>query len=216
VEIIKGLPDDAIISLYRCGPMVDLCHGPHLPNTGYIKACAVHNVSRAFWRADVTQEPLMVRPPAMSRSSFRAFGVPAADWNFHASTYDSMQRRPLLVCGQLCALGDGESTSNSSIHDNACLRQRVYGITFPDKKQLAEHLERLAEAKKRDHRVVGTQMELFMFDKLSPGSCFFMPNGACIYNALVEVRTTYHHAEAISTCCFVPICRGVDCSRGLG
>ena len=65
--------------------------------------------------------------------------------------------------------------------------QRVYGITFPDKKQLAEHLERLAEAKKRDHRNVGTQMELFMFDKLSPGSCFFMPNGACIYNALVEV-----------------------------
>ncbi len=66
VEIIKGLPDDAIISLYRCGPMVDLCHGPHLPNTGYIKACAVHNVSRAFWRADVTQEPLMVRPGAGS------------------------------------------------------------------------------------------------------------------------------------------------------
>ena len=61
VEIIQGLPDDAIISLYRCGPMVDLCHGPHLPNTGYIKAHAVHNVSRAFWRADVTKEPLMVR-----------------------------------------------------------------------------------------------------------------------------------------------------------
>ena len=62
VEIIQGLPDDAIISLYRCGPMVDLCHGPHLPNTGYIKAHAVHNVSRAFWRADVTRDPLMVRP----------------------------------------------------------------------------------------------------------------------------------------------------------
>ena len=46
--------------------MVDLCHGPHLPNTGYIKACAVHNVSRAFWRADVTQEPLMVRLFAVS------------------------------------------------------------------------------------------------------------------------------------------------------
>ena len=74
-------------------------------------------------------------------------------------------------------------------HGHAVLpMQRVYGITFPDKKQLAEHLERLAEAKKRDHRNVGTQMELFMFDKLSPGSCFFMPNGACIYNALVEVR----------------------------
>ena len=73
----------------------------------------------------------------------------------------------------------------------------MYGITFPDKKQLAEHLERLAEAKKRDHRVVGTQMELFMFDKLSPGSCFFMPNGACIYNALVEVRTSHQGAEVI-------------------
>jgi threonyl-tRNA synthetase len=71
----------------------------------------------------------------------------------------------------------------------------VYGITFPDKKQLAEHLERLAEAKKRDHRNVGTQMELFMFDKLSPGSCFFMPNGACIYNALVEVRCVDMHAS---------------------
>lgn len=58
VEIIKALPDDATISLYRCGPMVDLCHGPHLPSTGLIKAVAVTNASRAFWRADVTKEPL--------------------------------------------------------------------------------------------------------------------------------------------------------------
>ena len=89
--------------------------------------------------------------------------------------------------------------------------QRVYGITFPDKKQLAEHLERLAEAKKRDHRVVGTQMELFMFDKLSPGSCFFMPNGACIYNALVEVRLPID--LAIERVCLRPQChihRGPD------
>lgn len=62
VEIIQGLPQEAIISLYRCGPMVDLCHGPHLPNTGYIKAHAVHNMSRAFWRADVKKEPLQVPP----------------------------------------------------------------------------------------------------------------------------------------------------------
>ena len=68
--------------------------------------------------------------------------------------------------------------------------QRVYGITFPDKKQLATHLERLEEAKKRDHRNVGTQMELFMFDKLSPGSCFFLPDGTTIYNTLVDVRST--------------------------
>lgn len=64
----------------------------------------------------------------------------------------------------------------------------MYGITFPDKKQLAEHLDRLEEAKKRDHRNVGTQMELFMFDKLSPGSCFFLPDGTTIYNTLVDVR----------------------------
>ena len=61
VEIIQGLPADAVIGLYRCGPMVDLCRGPHLPNTGYIKAHAVHNMSRAFWRADVNKEPLQVR-----------------------------------------------------------------------------------------------------------------------------------------------------------
>jgi threonyl-tRNA synthetase len=60
VEIISGLPEDATISLYRCGPMVDLCHGPHLPHTGYVKAAAVTNTSRAFWRADVNKEPLQV------------------------------------------------------------------------------------------------------------------------------------------------------------
>ena len=64
MEIIEGLPQEAVISLYRCGPMVDLCHGPHLPNTGYIKAHAVHNMSRAFWRADVKKEPLQARRPA--------------------------------------------------------------------------------------------------------------------------------------------------------
>lgn len=70
MEIIQGLPQEAIISLYRCGPMVDLCHGPHLPNTGYIKAHAVHNMSRAFWRADVKKEPLQVGcPPLPSQAS---------------------------------------------------------------------------------------------------------------------------------------------------
>jgi hypothetical protein len=59
IEIIRGLPADATISLYRCGPMVDLCTGPHLPSTGYLKACGVTNMSRAFWRADVHKEALM-------------------------------------------------------------------------------------------------------------------------------------------------------------
>lgn len=58
VEIISGLPQDAIISLYRCGPMVDLCRGPHLPNTSLLKATAVQAFSRAFWRGDVKNEGL--------------------------------------------------------------------------------------------------------------------------------------------------------------
>lgn len=47
-----------MISVYRVGPMVDLCSGPHLPSTSFLKAVAVTNASRAFWRADVTREPL--------------------------------------------------------------------------------------------------------------------------------------------------------------
>lgn len=67
-----------------------------------------------------------------------------------------------------------------------CL-QRVYGITFPDKELMADYKHRMEEAKKRDHRAQGTRQELFFFDKLSPGSCFFLPNGARIYSTLIEV-----------------------------
>ncbi|KAK9915530.1 hypothetical protein WJX75_000385 [Coccomyxa subellipsoidea] len=131
-EIIRGLPEDATISLYRCGPMVDLCHGPHLPNTGLLRASAVSAMNRAFWRADVNREPL----------------------------------------------------------------QRVYGITFPDAASMKDYQHRMEEAKKRDHRNIGTQQELFFFDRLSPGSCFFQPNGARIYNALVElIREKYWEYE---------------------
>ena len=69
----------------------------------------------------------------------------------------------------------------------AFLLQRVYGITFPDKKSLEDYKHRMEEAKRRDHRNVGKQMELFYFNELSPGSCFFAPNGARIYNSLIEV-----------------------------
>lgn len=128
VEMIEAFPADEVISCYRCGPMVDLCHGPHVPNTGVLKAVGINNMSRAFWRADVNREPL----------------------------------------------------------------QRVYGITFPDEKELKEYQHRMEEAKKRDHRVLGTQQELFFFHQLSPGSCFFLPHGCRIYNALVDfIREKY-------------------------
>ena len=71
--------------------------------------------------------------------------------------------------------------------DHGRVVQRVYGITFPDKKSLEDYKHRMEEAKRRDHRNVGKQMELFHFHELSPGSCFFAPNGARIYNSLIEV-----------------------------
>eukprot|EP00197_Chlamydomonas_leiostraca_P002015 CAMPEP_0202857222 /NCGR_PEP_ID=MMETSP1391-20130828/251_1 /ASSEMBLY_ACC=CAM_ASM_000867 /TAXON_ID=1034604 /ORGANISM="Chlamydomonas leiostraca, Strain SAG 11-49" /LENGTH=715 /DNA_ID=CAMNT_0049536001 /DNA_START=82 /DNA_END=2229 /DNA_ORIENTATION=+ len=138
IEIISALPADATISIYRVGPMVDLCTGPHLPNTSYLKAVGVTNMSRAFWRADVKREPL----------------------------------------------------------------QRVYAITFPDNKQLKEYQHRMEEAKKRDHRNLGVQQDLFFFHPLSPGSCFFLPHGARIYNALVsyirEKYWEYEYEEVVS------------------
>lgn len=138
IEIIQGLPEDATISLYRVGPMVDLCTGPHLPSTGCLKAIGVTNVSRAFWRADVTKEPL----------------------------------------------------------------QRVYAITFPDKAQLKEYQRRIEEAKKRDHRNVGVQQDLFFFHPLSPGSAFFLPLGGRIYNTLIDYMREkyweYEYEEVVS------------------
>ena len=65
--------------------------------------------------------------------------------------------------------------------------QRVYGISFPDKKQLTEYKKFLEEAAKRDHRKIGKEQELFFFNDLSPGSCFFLPHGTRIYNTLVEL-----------------------------
>ena len=62
--------------------------------------------------------------------------------------------------------------------------QRVYGITFPDKKRLTEWVTLQEEAKKRDHRKIGTEQQLWTFDPLSAGSCFWLPRGALIYNRL--------------------------------
>ncbi len=69
---------------------------------------------------------------------------------------------------------------------------RIYGITFPDKKQLKEYLERLEDAKRRDHRVLGKQLDYYGFEEVSPGSPFFYPKGAIIYNELLAfLRSEY-------------------------
>ncbi|MAE96226.1 MAG: threonine--tRNA ligase [Deltaproteobacteria bacterium] len=70
--------------------------------------------------------------------------------------------------------------------------QRIYGTAFATKQELQEHLERIEEAKKRDHRRVGPQLELFHLDPLSPGSPFFLPKGMVLYNGLVDfVKALY-------------------------
>lgn len=70
--------------------------------------------------------------------------------------------------------------------------QRVYGISFPDPKQLKEWQKLQEEAAKRDHRKLGREQELFFFHELSPGSCFFLPKGAHIYNSLMTlIREEY-------------------------
>ena len=65
---------------------------------------------------------------------------------------------------------------------------------------MKDYQHRMEEAKKRDHRLLGTQQELFFFDRLSPGSCFFLPNGARVYNNLVEVRKLPCKAQICMMC----------------
>jgi threonyl-tRNA synthetase len=70
--------------------------------------------------------------------------------------------------------------------------QRVYGVSFPSKKELTEYITLLEEAAKRDHRNLGTQMDLFHMNPLSPGCSFMYPKGAVVYNKLVDmIRQQY-------------------------
>jgi len=128
-EIIQNkVPDGERCTAYRCGPLIDLCRGPHIPNTGKIKAMSVTKNSSSYW------------------------------------------------------LGNANNPS----------LQRVYGISFPDKKKLKEYKLLIKEAEKRDHRKVGAAQSLFFFHKLSPGSCFFLPHGTRIYNKLQDfIRAEY-------------------------
>ncbi|KAJ7058562.1 hypothetical protein C8F01DRAFT_990680 [Mycena amicta] len=122
------VPDGSSTTVYRCGPMIDLCVGPHIPHTGKIKAMMITKNSSSYFLADANNDSL----------------------------------------------------------------QRIYGISFPDKKQLAEYKVFLAEAAKRDHRRIGKDQELFFFNDVSPGSCFFLPHGTRIYNTLMEfMRSEY-------------------------
>jgi len=126
VEHLERLSGE--ITLYRHGDWVDLCAGPHVPSTGYLRAVKLTSVAGAYWRGD--------------------------------------ERNPML--------------------------QRIYGTAFPSEKELRKHLADLEEAKKRDHRRLGKELELFSFHRLAPASPFVLPRGAAIYNRLVDyVRSLY-------------------------
>ncbi|MFV0516301.1 MAG: threonine--tRNA ligase [Aminipila sp.] len=128
VELIKDLPEDAIISFYKQGDFVDLCAGPHMETTGAIKAFKIMSVAGAYWRGDSNKKML----------------------------------------------------------------QRLYATSFPTQEELDEYVNRMEEAKKRDHRKIGKEMDLFAIYEEGPGFPFFMPKGMIIRNELEYFWRTEH------------------------
>lgn len=133
LELLEGL-DDGTITFYEQGNFTDLCRGPHIPHTGFIKAIKLLNVAGAYWRGD--------------------------------------EKRKQLT--------------------------RIYGITFPKQKELTEYLHMLEEAKKRDHRKLGKELELFTFsEKVGMGLPLWLPKGAKLRERLesfmrkAQVRAGY-------------------------
>jgi threonyl-tRNA synthetase len=122
LDLIKDLPDGSI-TLYRQGNFTDLCRGPHIPNTGFIKAVKLMNVAGAYWRGDETRKQLT----------------------------------------------------------------RIYAVTFPKASELTEYLHILEEAKKRDHRKLGKELELFAFsERVGMGLPLWLPKGTALRERLVN------------------------------
>jgi threonyl-tRNA synthetase len=122
LELISELTDGTI-TFYEQGNFVDLCKGPHIPHTGFIKAVKLLNVAGAYWRGN--------------------------------------EKNKMLT--------------------------RIYGITFPKQKELEEHLHVLEEAKKRDHRKLGKELELFAFsEKVGMGLPLWLPKGTILRERLEQ------------------------------
>jgi len=137
-ELIGEL-EDGTITLYHQGNFTDLCRGPHLPNTGYIKAVKLTSLAGAYWRGD--------------------------------------EKNKMLT--------------------------RVYGVTFPKQKMLEEYLVMLEEAKKRDHRKIGKEMQLFTFSEaVGQGLPLWLPKGAQLReqleNFLKKVQKKHGYDQVIS------------------
>ncbi|HEX2120381.1 MAG TPA: threonine--tRNA ligase [Thermoanaerobaculia bacterium] len=122
VEIIKGIPGDEALSVYRQGEWFDLCRGPHVPSTGRLGAFKLLSVAGAYWRGD--------------------------------------ERNAML--------------------------QRIYGTAWADREQLQAYLEQMEEAKARDHRRLGKELDLFHFHPFAPGAAFWTRKGTTLYQTLSQ------------------------------
>ncbi|TCV14110.1 threonyl-tRNA synthetase [Sphingobacterium alimentarium] len=122
LDLIKDL-EDGSITFYTQGNFTDLCRGPHIPNTGFIKAIKLTNVAGAYWRGDESRKQLT----------------------------------------------------------------RIYGVTFPKASELTDYLKFIEEAKKRDHRKLGKELELFAFsEKVGAGLPLWLPKGTALRQKLQD------------------------------
>ena len=123
LEILQDIPADEKVTLYRQGDWVDLCRGPHLPSTSYMKAFKILSVAGAYWHGDASKQQL----------------------------------------------------------------QRLYGTSYPSQKELDEHLERLEQARARDHRKLGRELGLFMISQeVGVGLPLWLPKGATVRRVLED------------------------------
>ncbi len=129
VEIIKEI-EDSHVSIYKQGEFVDLCRGPHVPSTGFVKHIKLLSIAGAYWRGD--------------------------------------EKREMLT--------------------------RIYGIAFQSEKEMKEYLKNLEEAKKRDHRVLGKQLELFSIfpDEGGAGLVYWLPKGATLRRVIEDFWKEEH------------------------
>ena len=135
LERLSELGEDEIISTYTDGPFIDLCRGPHVPDTSRLKHFKLTHTAGAYWRGD--------------------------------------SRRQML--------------------------QRIYGTAFFKKEDLDAYLTRIEEARKRDHRVLGRQLDLFMMHQYAPGAVFWTEKGTAVYNALNDfIREGHFRGTSIA------------------
>lgn len=127
-ELINELENDVVISVYQQGNFCDLCRGPHVANTKWLKNFKLLSVSGAYWRGDAKKAQL----------------------------------------------------------------QRIYGTCFMNEEELKQHLVDLEERKKRDHRKLGKELELFMFSEYGPGLAFWLPNGYILRRTLEDFWIKLH------------------------